>query len=542
MPAMKRRDLITAFLGVGVGGAAAQQGDVSNLARRMRPIHRFSTWFYVHNVRDLLSTGAGMAAALAWCRETGITKAYIESFRDGYQVEAALLEKVKRRFDRAGIETAGGITPTEFGKRSSGWRGATCYTDPASQDKFQAMVDHCVSVFDSVLVDDFFFTDCKCPECDAARASKTVRVAGKKYPVAGDSWPEYRSELMMQVLCSAISRSRAVKSRARIELKYPTWYEIMYERGYDLPRQIPEVARVVLGTETRDLDKGGVLPYHAYFSMRWLHGLAGSKCGGGWYDWLSTTPATFVEQARQVVLAGEEESCICCYGGLIYDRVSMPCCFDGVKQKHGPADVAALRRHMPELFEVAREVRARQPRGIATYFNLRGSGNGDKQLFDVAGTLGLPLLPCHEFPTRAPAAFFTAHLLAEPDWAAKLDAFIRSGRPVLLSGTLAKAAAGHADVSATNVALLPSELNAKSLWTLPQETVDEIRKLLLQPLGAILRCPAGVAFYPFEDGSWVLENFQDRPAIAELNGRQVDVPARGWVYEWNRSGGRSAQP
>ena len=46
--------------------------------------------------------------------------------------------------------------------------------------------------------------------------------------------------------------------------------------------------------------------------------------------------------------------------------------------------------------------------------------------------LGLPLVPCHEFPAKAPAAFFSAHALKDPHFATKLATFILAGKPVLL--------------------------------------------------------------------------------------------------------------
>lgn len=42
--------------------------------------------------------------------------------------------------------------------------------------------------------------------------------------------------------------------------------------------------------------------------MRWLGGLGRDKCGGGWFDPYGTRPPTYIEQARQTVLAGACES------------------------------------------------------------------------------------------------------------------------------------------------------------------------------------------------------------------------------------------
>jgi hypothetical protein len=41
-----------------------------------------------------------------------------------------------------------------------------------------------------------------------------------------------------------------------------------------------------------------------------------------------------------------------------------------------------------------------------------------------------------------------------------------------------------------------------------------------------------VALYLFKDGSWVVENFTDRPAEVELNGQKLTVAARGWELRW----------
>jgi hypothetical protein len=51
-------------------------------------------------------------------------------------------------------------------------------------------------------------------------------------------------------------------------------------------------------------------------ALRWLGGIGGAKCGGGWYDWLGTTERTYIEQARQTILGGARESMLFCYGGL----------------------------------------------------------------------------------------------------------------------------------------------------------------------------------------------------------------------------------
>jgi hypothetical protein len=43
-----------------------------------------------------------------------------------------------------------------------------------------------------------------------------------------------------------------------------------------------------------------------------------------------------------------------------------------------------------------------------------------------------------------------------------------------------------------------------------------------------------MALYLFDDGSWVIENFNAAPAAVKLDGTTHTVPARGWVQHWKR--------
>ena len=170
--------------------------------------------------------------------------------------------------------------------------------------------------------------------------------------------------------------------------------------------------------ETRDLDKGGVPQYHAYFGMRWMEGLAREKSGGGWYDWLGTMPRTFVEQGRQAVLAGAKESMLCCYGGLIYDKVSMPCCYDGVKENTGPDNTLAIRRAIPELLKVSQEVQCRRAIGLAAYFTPRRKVDVVIMRFSTAWKRwGFRWFRAMSSRKAHTAAFFSIHILAEPNCA-----------------------------------------------------------------------------------------------------------------------------
>jgi hypothetical protein len=276
-----------------------------------------------------------------------------------------------------------------------------------------------------------------------------------------------------------------------------------------------------VGTETRDYTNrqwGGTVQYEAYFIMRWLGGIGGEKCGGGWYDWLGTTESTYVEQARQTVLAGARESMLFCYGGL--------------QSSTGPKNVEALRANIPELLAVAKEVAKREVIGIAAYKPANSHPEKEDRVFDFVGMIGLPLVPCHQFPSDAKAAFFSVHALKDPDLVLKLSRFIKAGKPMLVTDGLAARLKDRVWLEAPNVHILPVKGDPKSLLQLPQAEVDSLRAPLLKPFKAVFGAPNQVSLYLFRDGSWVVENFSDREATARLSGHSFSVPARGWRMEW----------
>ena len=406
--------LLTTLLAVAVlpGLTSGQDGaKLWELARQKASIHRFSTLFTAQQVRDHLADPQKLQAAIDWCKATGVTKVYIESFRDGYQAQRPTLAAARDRFAAEGFEVSGCVTPTGVLKASTGYRSVACYTDQLTQEKLQRIFEFTAALFSEIMIDDFLFTECTCPDCVAARAAKTVKVGDKTFPVAGDSWEDYRCELLVQVSRERIlAASKRVNPNVKVIIKYPQWYDRFHERGYEVTRQSADFDRIWVGTETRDYGDqqwGGTPQYEAYFIMRWLGGIGGPKCGGGWFDPYGTTEKTYIEQARQTVLAGAAESMLFCYGSLL--------------QQTGPANVVALRAEIPKLLSVADEVRKRPVIGIAAYKPANSHPEQEQRIFDFVGMMGLPLVPCHEFPAEASAGFFSVHALKDPQIAEKLS-------------------------------------------------------------------------------------------------------------------------
>ena len=186
-----------------ISASAAGQGAPAklwDLAQNNKAVHRFSTLFTAHDVQKYLSSDAGIDKAIEWCRQTAVTKVYIEEFRDGYQAERATILRAKDKFQVAGIDVSGCVTTTKLGKPSTHWRDTiSCYTDQATQEKLQGIFEYAAGLFDEIMIDDFWFTNCECAQCDAARLSKTVTVGQHTFPVSGDSWADYRCELMLRI-------------------------------------------------------------------------------------------------------------------------------------------------------------------------------------------------------------------------------------------------------------------------------------------------------------------------------------------------------
>jgi len=506
--------------------AEVQQGTLLwNVAKSKQSIHCFSTLFAAQQVRDHLSTEGGIDAAIEWCRKTAVTKVYIEVFRDGYQAKRETLQQAKARFLAAGFEVSGCVTTTGVGKRSaSGWEGISCYTDRATQERLQSIFEYAASLFDETMIDDFWLTDCQCPQCDAARKAKTVTVGERTFPVAGDSWEDYRCELMVRLSQERLlAATRRVNPKAKLIVKYPQWYDQFHERGYEVLRETTDFDRIWVGTETRDYGDrnwGGTPQYEGYFIMRWLGGIGGPKCGGGWYDSLGTTERTYLEQARQTVLGGARESMLFSYGSLL--------------EQSGPKDVEILRQNVPELLSVAEQVSRRRIVGVAAYKPANSHPKNEARVFDFVGMIGLPLVPCHLFPTDAPAAFFSVHAMKDAELPAKLSRYIASGKPVLLTDGLASQLAGKVDLAASNVQILPVRGEPKRLLELTQKELDALRRPLLRPSGVSFVAPCRTALYLFGDGSWVIENFNDQEVVVELAGKQHRVAGRGWAMQWKK--------
>jgi hypothetical protein len=264
--------------------------------------------------------------------------------------------------------------------------------------------------------------------------------------------------------------------------------------------------------------------------MRWLGELGSGKTGGGWFDPYSSSPQTYLEQARMTILGGAQESFLFHYGDLLTGT--------------GGADVEYFRTNHPDLLQVANNVATRSIVGIAAYKPPNSHGGcivdpehsnqcpGETFIFDFVGMLGIPLYPTFTFPSDHPAAFFSTHALKDPNIVLELSDYFASGRPVLVTDQLAQLLGNQLSFNRPNIFILPVKENPPGLLGNPPANLDMVRNALLKPLGLQFTAPVNCSFFPFSDGSWVVENFENMNIVARVNGAQVNVPSRDWVYQW----------
>jgi hypothetical protein len=370
----------------------------------------WSTLFTAQDVRDHLSTAQGREQALAFCRKMGLSKVYVEAFRGPYQAEAATLKAARDFFRQAGLKVSGCVTTTRFGKPTTGWDVGACYTNRANQEHLASIFRFTAELFDEIMIDDFFFTDCECSECSAAKGSM--------------SWPQYREKLMLQVSRDCVlSPAREANPNVKVILKYPQWYDNFHNRGYVVDKETELYDRIWVGTELRDPSSdewGHKQQYEGFFIYRWLSEIGGAKTGGGWFDPYGTDPTFYLDQAYVSVLAGAPEIMLFHYGALVSPQYQ--------------AQAETFAAHRTELESLAKLVGNFQ--GIPAYKPPSSDPGDESYIFDQIGMLAIPLTPTARFPKGARAALFTEHALHDAEFVPELMGLLDAGGTAFISSGL----------------------------------------------------------------------------------------------------------
>lgn len=480
----------------------------------------WSTLFTAQDVRDRLSTAQGRKEALAFCRKMGITKVYVESFRGDYQADEATLKAARDFFRQAGLKVSGCVTTTGIGKASSGWNVAVCYTHRQNQERLEAIFRFTAGLFDEIMIDDFFFTDCECSECAAAKGAL--------------SWQQYREKLMLQMSRErVVGPAHAVNPNVKVIIKFPQWYEEFQKRGYVPDQEAAIFDRIWVGTELRNpsLDEWGhKQQYEGYFLYRWLTDVGGSKTGGGWFDPYGTTPTLYLDQPLTTILAGAPEVFLFHYGEL------------ASPEYQAQAEALAARRVQYE--KLATFVSGWG--GIPTYKPVSSDPGEEAYVLDEMGMLGIPEAPTAHFPEGARAAILTTQALGDTELVPKLVRLLAAGGTAFISQPLAHRLNGDPQLATPAPLNLDEGQYVKTLEVgggklvvfsdaLPHLThvdgqnrveqptpelrnaLEELRRLASDFTVTSLDAPPRVAVYPF-GGRAAVVNYTELPVACRLTG------------------------
>lgn len=413
--------------------------------------------------------------------------------------------------------------------------------------KLDEAVKFSASLFDEIIIDDFFFTNCTCPSCIKAKGNR--------------SWADFRLQLMTEVSENIVMRSaKAVNPNVKMIIKFPNWYESYQETGYNPETQAHIFDEVYTGTETRDSNHSAQsLPRYASYSLiRWLENLKPGHNGGGWIDSLGSIPniSYFLEQAFLTLFAKGRELTLFCYSWLI-DTVHIP----------------ALGHELERLDKVLGAIG--NPVGLAAYepFHARG----ENHLFDHLGMAGIAFEPSHELPDTSSLVFISANCAKDPDILDNLKNHLLKGSDICMTSGFLQAMQGKGVEELTSArytnkkiysnefvsegtafngyywsrsevllsaidymtnsadclvalrkenncfpVLLRNKYSNGTVYTLvvpddyaelyqyPTEVLTTIRQYLMSDLRIYLECGGKVSIFLFDNDTFILESFLDR--------------------------------
>ncbi len=341
-----------------------------------------------------------------------ISKVYLETYRGKLLIERDQIIKAKQFFTQKGIRTSGGITTDVSG----GWEFKTfCYTNQEQMELLQKVVRFTAELFDEIIFDDFFFTNCKCESC--------IRAKGNR------SWSEFRTELLRKVSDEIIVKTaKQVNPNVTLIIKYPNWYEEYQNTGYNLADEPKLFDKVYTGTETRDpnLTQQTLQRYTSYFIMRYLENVKPGCNGGGWFDSFDCAYnlGSYAEQSYLTLFAKAREVTMFSIGSLIFKNpVFIPIAgftFEKVDQFVGLLG---------------------NPLGIAAYKPYHSYG--ENYLHGYLGMLGLPLEPTPVFPEESNLLLLTESAGHDPEIVNRIKKQLQNGKEVVITSGLLKVLAGR---------------------------------------------------------------------------------------------------
>ena len=342
-----------------------------------------------------------------------LDKVYLEPWR-GELASHEQIEMCREVFHAHGITVSGGLTtviPTPEGaKPKQRLFNTFCYNDPAMRQKLKEVSAFIGKHFDEFIIDDFFFTDCTCPDCIRARDDYNREHA----IIAG--WKDYRLDLLRRVSAEdIIAPAREANSSCRIIIKYPNWAESYQETGYNPKEQRKLFDALYTGTETRDpVTTDQHLPRYLSFSlMTYFENMWPGRNGGGWFDTFDVhITEHYLEQAYLTAFSAPKELMLFCFQSITDNMLT-----------------AALGFQLDKLDALLDH--AGKPQGIVCY--LPDNCQGEDHVEDHLGMVGLPVVSSPYFPENAESILLTASSACDPDIVCKLEKYLAKGGTAMVT-------------------------------------------------------------------------------------------------------------
>ena len=338
----------------------------------------------------------------------GLDKVYLETHRAECDVEKDQILMIKQFLESKGVEVSGGITTIipDFEGAEAGKRrlfGTFCYTDPAMRNRIKEIAEYTAGLFDEVILDDFYFTNCTCESCIKAKGDR--------------DWVTFRRELMTDVSKNLIvAPSKAVNPKVKMVVKYPNWRESYHFTGYlpDVQQEIFDATYI--GTETRSPKYADQhLPeYLSYSLVRYMDNAWPERNGGGWFDTYQCWSADrYLEQAYLTAFAKAKELMFFQWSDLIENYF-----------------VGGMGIQLRKIDEMMGDTGT--PTGIATYIPYTSCGENHLEM--RFGMLGIPINATPVFPADEKTILLTESATADEKVVERLAEYVRAGGDAFVTG------------------------------------------------------------------------------------------------------------
>lgn len=377
-------------------------------------------------------------------RQVQVDKIYLETHRDLLIVDEQTLETAIGFFREQGVEVGGGITYTVNEMNNF---ETFCYTNPEHRQKVREIAEYTARFFDEFILDDFFFTSCKCDLCIEAKGDR--------------SWTDFRLDLMKAAAVElVINPARKVNPDVEVVIKYPNWYEHFQGLGFNLEAQPALFDGLYTGTETRNRTGNQHLQqYHGYSIFRYFENLKPGQNRGGWVDtgggnpldryaeqlWLTLfakAPEITLFDIRQMQMPFNERAGRGAWQGtgttFDFDEMKKP-----LEQKDGSMFTPTkMSRAAGYSLEVVDQVLGHlgNPVAIKSYKPYHSIGEDHLQSF--LGMIGIPVELVPEFPEGEEMILLTESAKYDPEIVDKIKKHLQSGKEATITSGLFKALQG----------------------------------------------------------------------------------------------------